>query len=336
MTGSTLVLVTDGYVDRSLTYPVHRLREAGQDVVLGTPDGGVVESTNTTTFESAESVAIDAVDPAAYDRVLVPSFDESERIRDLQPDGTSLVRSFFAAGDPVAAIGRGSLVLAMADILSGHRLACHEAVADAVIDAGGEVADELATVDDNLITARDAGQVTEWMIDVLETVETESASYPAVFEPIGTIHSPHDEEVGTPIQPVYSGSEGVVEVDERYAPGLDTIETFSHLFLLYEFHSAGGYQLRPQPFKVDRQIGIFSTRAPRRPNPIGLSVVKLEEVSGNRLRVSGIDVLDGTPLLDIKPFVPEYNDAEDVRIGFLEGRMGEDSRQRADDRFIGI
>jgi tRNA-Thr(GGU) m(6)t(6)A37 methyltransferase TsaA len=137
-----------------------------------------------------------------------------------------------------------------------------------------------------------------------------------------------------PIQGAFSEAMGVVEVDEEFADGLLDVDGFSHLILLYEFHSADGYDLQPQPFMEDEVHGVFATRAPRRPNPIGLSVVELENVSGNQLFVSGIDVLDGTPLLDVKPFVPGFNGVEDATIGWLEDSIDQEGRRTADDRFV--
>ena len=123
-----------------------------------------------------------------------------------------------------------------------------------------------------------------------------------------------------PIQAAFSEAEGTVEVDPEYADGLEGIEGFSHIILLYLFHRSDGYRLKVQPFLDDVEWGLFATRYPARPNPIGISVVKLLARDGNRLLVSGIDVLDGTPLLDIKPFVPRFDHREEGRVGWLEGK----------------
>lgn len=154
------------------------------------------------------------------------------------------------------------------------------------------------------------------------------------FEPIGTIHSPFPEAAGMPIQGSFSDAEGVIELDPEYEPGLLDIEGFSHVIVVYEFHDGEGYDLQPTPFMEDRPHGVFATRAPRRPNPIGLSVLNLESVSGTSLFVSGVDVLDGTPLLDIKPYVPAFNGVEEAEIGWLEGSIQNEARRTADDRFL--
>jgi tRNA-Thr(GGU) m(6)t(6)A37 methyltransferase TsaA len=141
-----------------------------------------------------------------------------------------------------------------------------------------------------------------------------------VCRPIGVIHSPFRDRKGMPIQAAFSEAQGTVEIDPEYADGLEGIEGFSHIILLYLFHQSDGYQLRVKPFLDDVEWGLFATRYPARPNPIGISVVKLLARDGNRLLVGGIDVLDGTPLLDVKPFVPRFDHREGARVGWLEGK----------------
>jgi tRNA-Thr(GGU) m(6)t(6)A37 methyltransferase TsaA len=142
-----------------------------------------------------------------------------------------------------------------------------------------------------------------------------------VCRPIGVIHTPFETPDGVPIQAAFSEAEGVVEVDPPYAAGLKDIEGFSHLILLYWFSRSEGYQLTVRPFLDQEERGLFSVRHPARPNPIGISVVELVGREGNRLRVRGVDVLDGTPLLDIKPFVPAFDHREGAQIGWLEGKV---------------
>jgi tRNA-Thr(GGU) m(6)t(6)A37 methyltransferase TsaA len=156
------------------------------------------------------------------------------------------------------------------------------------------------------------------------------------YEPIGTIHTEFDDQTGMPIQAsVADGATGTVELDEQYADGLADLDGFSHVILLYHFHESGGdAPLRVEPFLEDRSHGVFATRAPRRPNPIGLSVVSLERVDGTTLTVSDIDVVDGTPLLDVKPYVPAFDDRDDCTVGWMEGNLERDSRHEADDRFL--
>jgi len=154
------------------------------------------------------------------------------------------------------------------------------------------------------------------------------------FTPIGTIHSPFTDPEGMPIQPTgAAGVMGEVAVFEDYAGGLRDLDGFSHVILLYVFHRSRGFDLQVVPFMDDALRGLFATRAPRRPNPIGLSVVRLERIEGAVLHIDGVDVLDGTPLLDIKPYVPDFDPRREVRTGWLErtGRMPPDTR--ADDRF---
>lgn len=141
-------------------------------------------------------------------------------------------------------------------------------------------------------------------------------------KPIGVIHSPFHDPGETPIQPALAeGGKGAVEVFEQYADGLKDIEGFSHVILVYWFDRAGEVELVRKPFLGDESYGLFSMRYPCRPNPIGISTVRLTGLRGNVLDVEGIDVLDGTPLLDIKPHVPEFTAGGPVRIGWLEKHL---------------
>jgi tRNA-Thr(GGU) m(6)t(6)A37 methyltransferase TsaA len=154
------------------------------------------------------------------------------------------------------------------------------------------------------------------------------------YRPIGTIRTPFAEIRGMPIQP--SGARGVrgtVEVDPHYQDGLADLEGFSHIILLYHFHRSRGYSLLVRPFLDDREHGLFATRAPRRPNPIGLSVVRLVRITGSVLQVEDVDILDNTPLLDIKPFVPDFDAPSADHIGWLAHSSDRASQMRADDRF---
>ena len=126
-------------------------------------------------------------------------------------------------------------------------------------------------------------------------------------------------------------AQGTVEVFPEYAEGLADLDGFSHIILLYHFHKSRQCRLRVVPFLDTQKRGIFATRAPSRPNPIGLSIVRLVSIAGNRLTVQGVDMLDGTPLLDIKPYVPEFDEREYVRIGWLENVRDHDPV--SDDRF---
>lgn len=139
--------------------------------------------------------------------------------------------------------------------------------------------------------------------------------------PIGIIHSPFNTREKTPIQPFRSNKIGRVEVYKEFAAGLQDIAGFSHIILIYRFHKSRGYRLLVKPFLDNQLRGLFSTRAPRRPNQIGISVVQLVKRKDNVLIVRGIDVLDGTPLLDIKPYVPEFSAAARVKIGWLKNKI---------------
>ena len=137
-----------------------------------------------------------------------------------------------------------------------------------------------------------------------------------IMNPIGIIHSPFTDKSRTPIQASLSQARGLVEVHLEYTEGLQDIEGFSNIFLLYTFHESSGYSLLVKPFLDDRLHGLFATRYPARPNPIGLSVVRLIARQGNTLEIEGVDMLDGPPLLDIKPYLPDFDIRTDTRNGW--------------------
>jgi tRNA-Thr(GGU) m(6)t(6)A37 methyltransferase TsaA len=154
------------------------------------------------------------------------------------------------------------------------------------------------------------------------------------FVPIGIIHSPFTDIEGMPIQPGGArGISGTVEIFGEYEQGLKDLEGFSHLFLIYAFHRCPSYQLTVIPFLDTTPRGVFATRAPRRPNAIGLSVVRLKEVNGPNLCIEGVDILDGTPLLDVKPYVPAFDAYPDASSGWLEGSAHNAGSIRSDERF---
>jgi tRNA-Thr(GGU) m(6)t(6)A37 methyltransferase TsaA len=154
------------------------------------------------------------------------------------------------------------------------------------------------------------------------------------YEPIGVIHSPFQTTQGMPIQPSgATGVKGAVELFPRFGQGLRDLDGFSHIILIYHFHRSVGYSLLVVPFLDSVERGVFATRAPRRPNAIGLSVVRLVRVEGDTLHVEDIDILDGTPLLDIKPYVPEFDRNLGDRVGWLEQARARARETRADDRF---
>jgi tRNA-Thr(GGU) m(6)t(6)A37 methyltransferase TsaA len=155
-----------------------------------------------------------------------------------------------------------------------------------------------------------------------------------IYHPIGVVHSPFQDIQGMPIQPTgAAGVRGTVEILPELAEGLRDLEGFSHIILLYHFHRVRDVKLVVTPFMDSQPRGLFSTRAPKRPNPIGLSVVKLLRVEGHVLHVENVDILDGTPVLDIKPYVPDFDQHPVERVGWLEGAKGRVRGKRSDDRF---
>ena len=154
------------------------------------------------------------------------------------------------------------------------------------------------------------------------------------YHPIGTIHSPHTSLAGMPIQPSSAqGIKGQIEIEDRYVYGLQDLDGFSHIYLIYHLHKARPHKLLVKPFLENKVRGLFATRAPSRPNPIGISVVRLVSIENATLHVENIDILDGTPLLDIKPYVSEMNAVKNVRIGWLENHRREIDNKQTDDRF---
>jgi tRNA-Thr(GGU) m(6)t(6)A37 methyltransferase TsaA len=154
------------------------------------------------------------------------------------------------------------------------------------------------------------------------------------YRPIGVIHSPFTDIEGMPIQPTgASGIRGTVEVFPEFADGLKDLEGFSHIILLYHLHRVQGAKLVVTPFMDSRPHGVFATRAPKRPNPIGLSIVKLLRIEQNILHIENVDILDGTPLLDIKPYVPEFDRPRADRVGWLEQSKGKVRSRKSDGRF---
>jgi len=141
------------------------------------------------------------------------------------------------------------------------------------------------------------------------------------INPIGITHSPYSTKEACPIQPIYSSEAvGRVEVFEKYEAGLKDIETFSHIYLLYLFDRAGEIELVRTTFLDDEPHGIYASRHPCRPNGIGMSIVKLINRENNILVVEGVDMLDKTPLLDIKPYIPKYDVIDSASEGWTAGK----------------
>ncbi len=155
-----------------------------------------------------------------------------------------------------------------------------------------------------------------------------------VYVPIGVVRSPFKTIEGTPIQPVGAkGVRGQIELREEFIAGVKDLEGFSHLILIYHFHLSKGFDLEVKPFLDTESRGVFATRAPKRPNSIGISVVRLIKIEGRFLTIEDVDVLDGTPLLDIKPYVPQFDSRDKCEIGWFSGKIQGAKKSRADGRF---
>ena len=154
------------------------------------------------------------------------------------------------------------------------------------------------------------------------------------YKPIGVIHTPFKAVEDMPIQPQgSSGVRGTLVLYPDYVAGLTDLDGFSHIYVIFHLHKARPYRLKVTPFLDTALRGLFATRPPSRPNPIGLSIVRLVEVKENVLTIENVDMLDGTPLLDIKPYVPFFDDQEAVRIGWLTRFRNQANTARTDDRF---
>ncbi|MEE4197199.1 MAG: tRNA (N6-threonylcarbamoyladenosine(37)-N6)-methyltransferase TrmO [Bacteroidales bacterium] len=154
------------------------------------------------------------------------------------------------------------------------------------------------------------------------------------FQAIGVIRTPFANIENMPIQPTGGkGVKGEVEILNPFVEGLDDLDGFSHIILIYHFHQTKKYELKVIPFMDDSLRGVFSTRAPKRPNPIGLSVVRLVKIENNVLYVEDVDILDGTPLLDIKPFIPDVDSPRVDKLGWLQGKTDQMKQMKSDKRF---
>jgi tRNA-Thr(GGU) m(6)t(6)A37 methyltransferase TsaA len=154
------------------------------------------------------------------------------------------------------------------------------------------------------------------------------------LNPIGIIHTPFNKLEGMPIQPTAAaGIQGTVELFQAYHAGLQDLDGFSHIILLYHFHRSRGYNLHVVPFLDTKPRGLFATRAPTRPNPIGLSIVHLDRIENGLLHIRNVDILDGTPLLDIKPYVPQFDSHAEARSGWLAQTEETIKTRQSDSRF---
>jgi len=155
------------------------------------------------------------------------------------------------------------------------------------------------------------------------------------YQPIGIIHSKFKEPKGTPIQPA-AGKDIMAEVEvfPQYIEGLEDLGDFSHIMLLFHFHFSKGFSLKVKPYMDTNFHGVFATRAPSRPNSIGISVVRLIKIKENILHIKDVDIVDGTPLLDIKPYVTEFAATETIKTGWLNENVHKLDTSKDDGRFV--
>ncbi len=157
---------------------------------------------------------------------------------------------------------------------------------------------------------------------------------PVTLEPIGIIHTPFKTKEGMPIQSIGAkGIKGQIELNEEFVPGLADLDGFSHIILIYYFHKSTGFELLTIPFLDDTPRGVFATRAPKRHNPIGLSVVRILKIEKNIIYVENVDMLDETPLLDIKPYIPDFDIHKTEKIGWIENKTESLNKNKSDRRF---
>jgi len=154
------------------------------------------------------------------------------------------------------------------------------------------------------------------------------------YEPIGVINTPFKSREGMPIQSSGAkGIKGTITVKKEFEEGLEDLEGFSHIYLIYHFHKSDNYTLKTKPFLDDKPRGVFSTRAPKRPNPVGISVVRLIRVKENTLEIENVDMLDGTPLIDIKPYIPDFDIQKVDKVGWINNKIDDINSIKSDDRF---
>ena len=154
------------------------------------------------------------------------------------------------------------------------------------------------------------------------------------YQPIGFIRSPFTQQAGTPVQPSHDNATcGEIVLDEQYLPALQDLAGFSHIWVLCHLHQAKAAKLTVTPYLDDKPHGLFATRAPSRPNPVGMSLLRLTRIEHNRLFVQDLDLLDGTPVLDIKPFVAQFDNRQQSQCGWFDSAATAKVKQQADDRF---
>ncbi len=154
------------------------------------------------------------------------------------------------------------------------------------------------------------------------------------FTPVGIIHTPFKTVENMPIQPSAAKDiGGTIEIFPEYTEGLADLEGFSHIYIIFHLHKVNSFRLKVIPFLDTVEHGVFATRSPARPNPLGLSVAEIVSVKNNIIEIRGVDMLDGSPVLDIKPFVPEFENYTGIRRGWFEGKTKNASKTLSDERF---
>jgi tRNA-Thr(GGU) m(6)t(6)A37 methyltransferase TsaA len=154
------------------------------------------------------------------------------------------------------------------------------------------------------------------------------------FKPIGKIYTPFTSKEGMPIQSRGGkGIRGTVKLKRKFVEGLTDLDKFSHIYLIYHFHKSRGFDLQVVPFLDSKPHGVFATRAPRRPNAIGVSVVRLLSINDNIIEIENMDILNGTPLLDIKPYVSQFDIHETEKNGWLNNKTNSVDKKKSDERF---
>ncbi|TVQ88326.1 MAG: tRNA (N6-threonylcarbamoyladenosine(37)-N6)-methyltransferase TrmO [Bacteroidetes bacterium] len=154
------------------------------------------------------------------------------------------------------------------------------------------------------------------------------------LEPIGTIYTPFKTKEGMPIQSgTARGIKGQIILKEEFIQGLTDLDGFSHVILIYYFHKSSGFDLLTTPFLDNKKHGVFATRAPKRPNPVGISVVRLLRIENNIIDIENVDMLDETPLLDIKPYIPDFDVHKTEKKGWIENKTDNLHKTKSDKRF---
>jgi len=177
--------------------------------------------------------------------------------------------------------------------------------------------------------------VSEWIVASFQkNVYNRGYAMDIIFKPVGVIHSPYKTVENMPIQPSAGrDTEAEIEIYPEFTEGLSDLDGFSHIYIIFYLNMVKSRKLKVIPFLDTVERGIFATRSPARPNPIGLSLAELVAVEKNILRIRGVDMLDGSPVLDIKPYVPDFEHSENLRIGWFEGRSEKAGEIKSDSRF---